>query len=65
MSQARHFLVFVGEEIIDVVSLSEPEALKKCKLIDEEAANTRPKPRHCGACLFSRLVVTWMLTAVA
>ena len=25
MSKAKHFLVFVGEEIVDVVSLSEPE----------------------------------------
>lgn len=27
MRQAKHFLVFVGEEIVDVVSLSEPEVL--------------------------------------
>lgn len=26
---AKHFLVFAGEEIIDVVSLSEPEVVKK------------------------------------
>lgn len=25
MSQAKHFLVFLGEEIVDVVSLSDPE----------------------------------------
>ena len=29
MRQAKHFLVFVGEEIVDVVSLSEPEVLSK------------------------------------
>jgi hypothetical protein len=29
MRQAKHFLVFVGEEIVDVVSLSEPNILKK------------------------------------
>jgi hypothetical protein len=29
MSQAKHFLVFAGEEIVDVVSLSEPEIFKK------------------------------------
>lgn len=28
MHQAKHFLVFVGEEIVDVVSLSEPEVLR-------------------------------------
>lgn len=29
MRQAKHFLVFIGEEIVDVVSLSEPEILRK------------------------------------
>jgi hypothetical protein len=29
MRQAKHFLVFVGEEIVDVVSLCEPEILEK------------------------------------
>lgn len=28
MRQAKHFLVFIGEEIVDVVSLSEPEVLR-------------------------------------
>ncbi|MDA3832101.1 MAG: hypothetical protein PF495_01760 [Spirochaetales bacterium] len=28
MHQAKHFIIFVGEEIVDVVSLSEPEVLR-------------------------------------